>query len=65
MESDDIRSARKGHRGRDGAPIKEPTKSRYSPDPGEVPSPLQVEASAKKKKKRLADAEANDSNVER
>jgi hypothetical protein len=65
MESDDIRSARRGHHGRDGAPIKEPTKSRFTPDPGEIPSPAQVEASAKQKKKRLANAKANDQNVER
>ena len=43
MKSDEIRSPRSGHHGRDHAPITEPAKSRFTPDPGEVPSPVQLE----------------------
>jgi hypothetical protein len=65
MESDDIRSARKGHHGRDGTPVKEPTRSRFTPDAIEVPSPAQLEHAAKSKQKRLSQQEAKDPNVER
>jgi hypothetical protein len=65
MESDEIRSARIGHHGRDGTPITEKERSKFSPDPGEVPSRVQVEASRKANKKRLADSQGRDDNVGR
>jgi hypothetical protein len=47
MAAPDYRSGEAGQQGRDRQPNREPTKSKFSPDPGEIPSPAQVEQRSK------------------